>query len=118
VRVRTKNPLQLLAEPNRVEILRLVWERERSAGDIARHFTITFGGVSQHLGVLLQNGLIRRRREGKRLFYLAEREAIGPLAPALEAMWASRLGVLKTLAEGEQDRLDAARSRRNRRKGS
>jgi DNA-binding transcriptional ArsR family regulator len=106
------NPLQLLAEPNRVEILRLVWTQERSAGDIAEHFPITFGAVSQHLGALWRVGFLRRRKEGKRVFYAADREAMGPVAQVLEAMWRDRLGVLKTLAETEQRKADSSRRRR------
>ena len=110
-----RSPLQLLAEPNRVEILRLVWARERSAGDIAQHFSITFGAVSQHLGALWRVGFLKRRREGKRIFYAADREAMGPVAPVLEAMWKDRLGVLKTLAEAEQRKVDMRRQRTPRR---
>jgi DNA-binding transcriptional ArsR family regulator len=110
-----RNPLQLLAEPNRVEILRLVWTQERSAGDIAEHFPITFGAVSQHLGALWREGFLRRRREGKRIFYAADREAMGPVAQVLEAMWRDRLGVLKTLAEAEQRKANTRGSRARRR---
>jgi len=106
------NALQLLSEPNRVEILRLVWREELSAGDIARQFRITFGGVSQHIGALWRAGLLVRRRAGKRLYYVADREALGPLALALEAMWTSRLGGLKTLAEAEERKTNARRRRR------
>jgi DNA-binding transcriptional ArsR family regulator len=96
----------LLAQPARVEILRLVWSKERSAGDIASQFHTTFGAVSQHIGSLWRAGFLRRRRQGKQLFYVADRAAIGPLAAALEAMWRDQLGVLKTMAEAEQQRID------------
>jgi DNA-binding transcriptional ArsR family regulator len=98
--------LSILAEPKRVEILRLVWHRERGAGEIAREFDVTFGAISQHLGVLREAGFVAARREGRQIFYSARREALGPLAAALEAMWSERLGVLKSLAEAEQRRLD------------
>jgi DNA-binding transcriptional ArsR family regulator len=112
------NPLQLLSEPNRVEILRLVWTRELAAGEIAGQFRITFGAVSQHLGALWRAGLLVRRRAGKQIFYAADREALGPLAPALEAMWKSRLGVLKTLAEAEERSTGAGRRGRPRKRPS
>lgn len=95
-----------LSEPRRVEILRLVWDQERSAGDIARHFPVTFGAVSQHLARLHQAGLVTRRRAGRQRFYRADRARLGPLATALEAMWRDQLAVLKQLAESEQARLD------------
>jgi DNA-binding transcriptional ArsR family regulator len=102
--------LQLLGEPRRMEMLRLVWDTERAAGDIARHFQITFGAVSQHLGVLWRSGLLRRRRDGKRILYLADKAALGPLAAALEAMWSERLATLKELAETEQKNMNRNRS--------
>ena len=102
------NAIGLLAEPNRVEILRLVWTQELSAGDIARQFRITFGAISQHLGALFRAGLVRRRRDGKRIYYAADRAALGPLALALEAMWSQKLAALQSLAEAEQRRIDTA----------
>jgi len=97
----------LLAQPARVEILRLVWSQERSAGDIASQFQTTFGAVSQHIGSLWRAGFLRQRRQGKQLFYIADHAAIGPLAAALEIMWREQLSILKTLAETEQNRIDS-----------
>lgn len=94
--------MALIADPTRLEILRLVWAAERPAGEIAACFKTTFGAVSQHLRRLLDGGLVTRRRDGRRQLYRANPEAIGALAPALEAMWAERLTTLKTLAEAEQ----------------
>jgi DNA-binding transcriptional ArsR family regulator len=91
--------LMLVAEPRRREILRLVWDRERSAGDIAGHLPVTFGAVSQHLGILREAGLVRVRRDGRRRLYSADREVLGELAPALESMWAASLDRLAQAAE-------------------
>ena len=35
------NALKAIAEPRRQEILRLVWNQERAAGDIASHFDVS-----------------------------------------------------------------------------
>jgi DNA-binding transcriptional ArsR family regulator len=91
--------MRVLAEPRRREILRLVWDGERTASEIAARFDITFGAVSQHLGVLRQAGLVAVRRDGTRRFYRADREALRPFAPLLEQMWAARLDRLADLAE-------------------
>jgi DNA-binding transcriptional ArsR family regulator len=91
--------LRVLAEPRRREILRLVWDAEQSAGDIAAHFDVTFGAVSQHLGVLRQAGLVVVRKDGSRRFYRADRAALAPFSAALEQMWAGRLDRLAELAE-------------------
>jgi DNA-binding transcriptional ArsR family regulator len=95
--------LTLVAEPRRREILRLVWDRERSAGEIAAQLPVTFGAVSQHLGLLRAAGLVRVRREGRRRFYRADRDGLAELAPALEAMWAASLDRLAEAAERDPE---------------
>jgi len=102
----------LIAEPRRRRILELVWREERAAGEIAAGFDVSFSAVSQHLGVLKRAGLIEERQEGRRRLYRARREALGPLAGVLEAMWAEKLGTLKSLAEVEQRSIDRAGSGR------
>ena len=55
-----------LAAPRRREILRLVWNREMSAGEIHRALPdVTFGAVSQHLRILESAGLVARRDAGR-----------------------------------------------------
>jgi DNA-binding transcriptional ArsR family regulator len=94
--------LQVISEPRRREILRLVWDRELSSGDIAASFDVTFGAVSQHLGVLREAGFVQVRAAGNRRFYRADRERLGPLAFALEAMWADTLDRLAEAIESEE----------------
>jgi DNA-binding transcriptional ArsR family regulator len=94
--------VQVVAEPRRREILRLVWDEERSAGEIADRFDVTFGAVSQHLKVLRDAGLVTLRQDGKKRFYRADREALGPLAAYLQTMWADRLDTLAELSEAAE----------------
>lgn len=113
--------LQAAAAPRRQAILRLVWDAERCAGDIhARLGDVTFGAVSQHLAVLERSGLVQRRVEGRRRFYRARREAMGPLRAWLEEMWADALYDLKLLAELEEARRGPrpAKTRVRRRRAS
>lgn len=91
--------VRAVAEPRRREILRLVWDAELSAGEIAERFDVTFGAVSQHLKVLRDSGLVTLRQEGKKRFYRADRAAMGPLADYLQSMWAARLDTLAEAAE-------------------
>src|SRR5437764_14384261 len=94
-----------LNAPRRREILRSVWEQEKSAGEIcAENPDITFGAVSQHLRVLSQAGLIAMRRERQRRLYVARKENLGPLQKWLESMGDSALYRLKIRAELEQAR--------------
>ena len=91
--------LQVVAEPRRRAILRLVWDAELPAGAIAEHFDVTGPAVSQHLAVLRKWGFVSMRREGRQWLYRADRDALGDLRPVLESMWAGKLDDLARLAE-------------------
>ena len=106
--------LAALASPRRQEILRLVWARERSAGEIRDAMPdVTFGAVSLQLKTLADAGLVRTRAQGRHRFYVARRDALGPMATMLERMWDDALWRLKLAAELEQSRR-GPRPRRNR----
>jgi DNA-binding transcriptional ArsR family regulator len=94
--------LQVIAEPRRREILRLVWDAEVPAGVVAAHFDVTFAAVSQHLAVLREAGLVTVRRDGTRRLYRANRQALGRLGQVLEQMWTAQLAELAELAEQEE----------------
>lgn len=98
------DPLQLVAEPRRREILRLVWDRELAASEIAAQLPVSFGAVSQHLGRLRAASLLTMRSEGRRRLYRANREALAPFAGMLQAMWSSDLDRLAAAAEAEEGR--------------
>lgn len=93
--------LQVVAEPRRREILRLVWDRELAAGDIAARFDVSFPAISQHLGVLRDAGFVSVHRDGRARLYRADRRALGPLRPMLEKMWSESLDRLVDLIEEE-----------------
>lgn len=94
------NELTIMGEPRRQRILKLVWERELSAGEIANDLSdISFGAVSQHLAILTEGGLISCRREGRQRIYRANRGNMGPLETYLTAFWNRKLNRLKERAE-------------------
>jgi len=93
------DPLLVVAEPRRRQILALVWDEELPAGQIASHFEVTFGAVSQHLGVLRDAGFVRVRKDGNRRLYSADKERLGPLRPMLESMWSDTLDQLASTIE-------------------
>ena len=107
--------LGAIASPRRQEILRLVWNRERSAGDIrAAMPDVTFGAVSQQLRALTKAGLLRSRADGRHRFYLARIDALRDVAPMLERMWDDALWRLKLQAELEHTRRGPAPKARRR----
>lgn len=94
--------ITVIAAPRRREILRLIWDRELSAGDIAAALPVTFGAVSQHLSVLRDAGIVEVRKAGTHRYYRANQERIGPLAAVLEAYWSDALDRLVAAAEQEE----------------
>ena len=101
-----------MAEPRRREILHLVWDRERSAGDIAQHVDVSFSAVSQHLGILRDAGFVTVRSAGKQRYYQADFAGIGTLKDVLEHMWSAQVDRLAALAEQAEQTDPEASSRR------
>ena len=95
--------IRAVASPRRCAILKLIWDHELAAGEIAAHFTISWPAVSQNLGVLRRAGAVTERRDGTRRLYRADREALGPLAEVVRSMWAADLETLRILVEGDPD---------------
>src|SRR5438477_11276699 len=106
--------LRAIAEPRRREILRLVWNAERSVGDIASHFDVTRPAISQHLRVLEDAGLVTLRRDGRRSIYRARHATMQELRTYLSAFWDAELAGLKAAAE-RAERQQGSHAHRRRR---
>jgi DNA-binding transcriptional ArsR family regulator len=92
--------LDAIASPRRREILRLVWDRELAAGDIAAQFDVSWPAISQNLQVLRKAGLVTERHEANHRFYRADQAALGSLRAVLEEMWSADLDRLRRAVEG------------------
>jgi DNA-binding transcriptional ArsR family regulator len=94
-----------LADPTRRRIVELVSEGERSAGEIASAFAISRPGVSKHLRVLREHGVVRSRSDGTRRLYSLEGEGLVELDEWIRRFWTNRLDALETeLRRGRRDR--------------
>jgi DNA-binding transcriptional ArsR family regulator len=90
---------EALADPTRRRIVELVAERERSAGEIAAAFSISRPGVSKHLRVLREQGILAAREDGTRRLYSLEPKALDEVDDWLErcrTFWRNRLDALET----------------------
>jgi ArsR family transcriptional regulator len=58
-----------LADPTRRKILKLLRERDMTAGEIAEHFTITKPSLSKHFNILREADLIQGDKEGTTITY-------------------------------------------------
>ena len=87
-----------LAEPSRRKILDLLREGERSVSDLVAHLSLSQPGVSKHLKVLREAGLVDVRPEGKLRWYGLRAEPLAEvdawLAPYREH-WSGRLDALE-----------------------
>ena len=87
-----------LAEPNRREILDLLRGGERSVNDLVDRLTLSQPGVSKHLKVLREAGLVAVRPDGKRRWYGLRAEPLAEVAGWLEPYrrhWSQRLDALE-----------------------
>ena len=87
-----------LSEPHRRQILDLLRGGERPVGELVAHVGISQPGVSKHLRVLRDAGLVDVRRDGRRRLYALKAEPLVEVDQWLEpyrAYWSNRLDALE-----------------------
>lgn len=90
---------EALADPTRRRIVELLAEGERSAGELAAQFDTSRPGVSRHLRVLREQGLVRAREAGVRRLYSLDPAPLAELDDWLaryRGFWSNRLDALDT----------------------
>jgi DNA-binding transcriptional ArsR family regulator len=108
-----------IADPTRRAILSLLMRGEVTVGTLAGRFPISFNGVSKHVKVLEQAGLVRRRVRGRE-HWLRLRPA--PLQEAnrwlehYREFWDTRLDALEDFLVQKEGSAGQGR-RRGRRRG-
>jgi len=99
----TPDPFTVVADARRREMLVLLASRERPVNEIVAAVGLPQPSVSKHLKVLRDHGLVRVRRQGRRVFYRTNVEAIRPLhewTQTFERFWRHQLARVKERAEG------------------
>jgi DNA-binding transcriptional ArsR family regulator len=87
-----------LAEPHRREILDLLREGERPAGELVERLALSQPGVSKHLKVLREARLVTVRADGKRRLYALRAEPLAEVDAWLaryREFWSERLDDLE-----------------------
>ncbi|HIW93697.1 MAG TPA: autorepressor SdpR family transcription factor [Candidatus Flavonifractor merdipullorum] len=64
-----QDTFKALSDPTRREILHLLRDGAKTAGEIGSHFPITGASVSHHLSVLKEAGLVSDDKRGKWIYY-------------------------------------------------
>jgi DNA-binding transcriptional ArsR family regulator len=93
------NAIEALADPTRRRIVELLADGERSAGEIAAQFETSRPGISRHLRVLSEHGLVQAREDAQRRLYSLDPAPLAELDEWLDryrGFWRNRLDALDT----------------------
>ena len=99
------SPFEAIAEPNRRAILELLRAGELPAGDLVKATRLSQPGLSKHLKLLREAGLVSVRPDGQRRLYRLEPKKLAALDAWLtpfRTAWADRLDALEDHLEREQ----------------
>ncbi len=94
-----------LADPTRRGMLADLMLGEKSIGELAAPYRMSFAGASKHIGVLARAGLIERRKVGRQYLCRVQPERLKEASDWLgqwERFWNTRLDALeRALKEDE-----------------
>jgi DNA-binding transcriptional ArsR family regulator len=96
---------EAIAEPNRRRILDLLRAGERPAGDVVEALAISQPGVSKHLRLLREAGLVSVRADGQRRLYSLAPGRLAAVETWLEPYrdsWRDHLDALEAHLDKEQ----------------
>ena len=100
--------LHAVADPSRRTVLEILRQHPATAGELAAALPIARPGVSRHLRVLREAGLVDVRQESQRRIYTLRPEALMEVDEWLDgyrALWQNRLDALHTeIARGRKAR--------------
>jgi DNA-binding transcriptional ArsR family regulator len=94
----------VLAEPSRRQILDLLRVRERSVGELVEQLRLSQPGVSKHLRVLRESGLVDVRVDAQRRWYQLRPEPLAEVDAWIEPyrrFWSARLDALEAHLDGK-----------------
>ncbi len=100
--------LHALSDGSRRTVLEMLRDRPATAGELADALPIARPGVSRHLRVLREAGLVDVRQEAQRRIYSLRPEPLAEVDDWLgeyRLLWQHRLGALHTeIARGKKER--------------
>jgi DNA-binding transcriptional ArsR family regulator len=97
----------VVAEPTRRRILDLLRDRARSVGELVDQLGLSQPGVSKHLRVLREAGLVGVRRDAQRRWYELRSEPLTEIDEWLEPyrrLWSGHLDALERHLDGSDER--------------
>jgi DNA-binding transcriptional ArsR family regulator len=103
--MKNKNIFEVLAEPNRRRILDLLRERDRTVGELVELSALSQPGVSKHLRILREAGLVEVRQEAQKRWYRLRPEPLAEMDHWLEPyrkFWSNKLDALEKYLDEEE----------------
>jgi DNA-binding transcriptional ArsR family regulator len=107
-----------IADPNRRRLLDMLAAGDLPAQELAGHFGISFAAVSQHLKVLHEAGLVKRRAEGRQRIYSltpSPLREVDDWTGAYRRFWQGRLKRLRSYLDDKAERSKAATTKKEKR---
>lgn len=100
--------LRALADGSRRTVLQTLAEGEATAGELAQLLAIARPGVSRHLRVLREAGLVQVRQDAQRRIYSLRPQPLAEVDEWLgryRALWEQRMDALHTeISRGKRER--------------
>lgn len=87
----------VLSEPTRLKILHAICQSERSVSAIVTETGATQTNVSRHLGLMLNAGVVSRRRDGNTVYYRVANAEFVEICRSVCVQIASRIDEQKPL---------------------
>jgi len=100
---------QALAHGNRLQLLELIAQGERSVDALATMTGMTVANASQHLQALRQAGLVAARKDGQRVYYSVSGDDVLALCAGLRSVAETRVAEVEKLVRdfiGHRDELE------------
>jgi DNA-binding transcriptional ArsR family regulator len=104
-------PFEALAEPLRRRILDLLRERPRVVGELVELLDMSQPGISKHLRVLREVGLVHVRQDAQRHWYELRPEPLAEIDAWLEPyrqLWGDRLDALERHLNEKNEKKEGA----------
>jgi DNA-binding transcriptional ArsR family regulator len=98
---------EVLAEASRRQILDILRDEERSVNELVERLPLSQPGVSRHLRVLREAGLVSVRQDAQRRMYAVRPEPLAEIEAWLapyRSLWAGRLDALEAHLDKEERR--------------
>ena len=91
--------LKALADANRLETLLMLREGELCSCKILEHFNISQPTLSYHMKVLLEAGLVEKRKDSQRTLYRLKMETLDSLSAFLLSICSTSQSAANTIHE-------------------